>query len=194
MKLDLNCTVYYLDSFLSISEAEVLYNELVTYKKLTNKFTMTLANGELFQENFGKMMFIDEDLFVANKFPSSIWGSSIIWSNTMRTLKDKIKNTFGFTFETCVCIYYPDGNTGVDYHADLVAFGDTTNIASISLGAERTFLLKENKSKKVTEIVLKNGSLLMMGENCQNNYQHSLPLIASCKKPRINLTFRKYGY
>lgn len=194
MKLDLNCKVEYFDSFLKISESIELYNYLLTYNKLMSKFTLTLANGEQYQENYGKMMFIDRNLFDEKRFPESIWGPNQIWSDKMAFVKDRVENFTGHKFETCVCIYYPDGNTGVDYHSDQVAFGDTTNIASISISEERKFYLREKRTKKVHEILLKNGSLLMMGEGCQDLYEHALPLDSNCKKPRINLTFRKYGF
>ncbi|WP_034059379.1 alpha-ketoglutarate-dependent dioxygenase AlkB [Lacinutrix jangbogonensis] len=194
MKLDLNCSAEYFDSFLTISESMELYNDLLTFSKLTSKFTMDLSNGEQYQENYGKMMFIDRNLFEENRFPKSIWGASKIWSDKMILVKNRIESCTGHKFETCVCIYYPDGNTGVDYHSDAVAFGDTTHIASVSIGEERIFHLRENKTRKVHETRLKNGSLLIMGEGCQDRYEHALPLDSNCKKPRINLTFRKYGF
>ncbi len=183
-----------LNLFLKTPEALELFHELLTYHKLTSKFTLTLANGEQYQENYGKMMFIEGHLFEENRFPESIWGPNQIWSDKMTLVKDRIERDTGHTFETCVCIYYPDGNSGVDYHSDAPAFGDTTHIASISMGAERIFHLREKQNKKVNEMVLKNGSLLLMGEGCQDRYEHALPLDSNCKSPRINLTFRKYGF
>ncbi|MEM7086736.1 MAG: alpha-ketoglutarate-dependent dioxygenase AlkB [Bacteroidota bacterium] len=194
MKLDLNCHVEYFDSFLKITESVELYNHLLTYTQLTNKFTLALTNGENYQENYGKMMFLDKNLFEENRFPESLWGPNHIWSDKMALVRDRIKAFTGHQFETCVCIYYPDGSSGVDYHSDPVAFGDTTNIVSISVGAERIFNLREKQTGKVHETLLKNGSLLLMGEGCQDNYEHALPLDPNCKKPRINLTFRKYGF
>ncbi|KGL63803.1 alpha-ketoglutarate-dependent dioxygenase AlkB [Polaribacter sp. Hel1_85] len=194
MKLDLNCNVALFNSFLKNAEAIELYNELLTNSKLTTKFSLLIENGERFEEDYKKMMFIDQNLFGENRFPKSIWGENQVWSPKMKLVKDRIESFTGFSFETCVCIYYPDGSTGVDYHSDYPAFGDTTHIASISIGEERIFLLREKKTQKVDEILLKNGSLLIMGEGCQDKYEHALPLDSNCKKPRINLTFRKYGF
>ena len=65
-------------------------------------------------------------------------------------------------------------------------------IASLSFGAERIFKLRkyhDHKQKK--DIMLKNGSLLVMMGTTQMNWEHS---IAKEKLPlgeRINLTFRK---
>lgn len=43
-------------------------------------------------------------------------------------------------------------------------------------------------------IDLPNGSLLLMGDGCQERYEHSLPLDPGCTAPRINLTFRPFDW
>ncbi len=112
----------------------------------------------------------------------------------MFALKQKVEQYADTNFYCCVCIFYPDGNAGIDYHSDQVAFGDTSIIPSISLGEERTFNLREKQNKTVNSMVLKHGSLLIMDKGCQENYEHSLPIRKKYKNPRINLTFRKYGF
>lgn len=194
MKLNLNCSAEYVDSFLSKDESNELYQYLLTFKELTSPFTLTMANGSKYQENYGKMMFIDKILFEEQKLPAPIWGHSQVWPNRMTLIKDRVESFTGHQFETCVCIFYPDGNSGVDYHSDSFAFGDTSFIPSLSIGEERVFHLREKKTKEVHEILLKNGSLLTMGEFCQERYEHALPLDLNYTKARINLTFRKYGF
>lgn len=194
MKLDLNCQAEYFQSFLSQSEALDLYQHLITFQKLKNKFCITMQSGEKFEESFGKLMFIDQDLFEGNRFPPSIWGANEVWSDKMDGLRNRILKETGHSYETCVCIYYPDGSSGVDYHSDASAFGDTTFIPSISLGAERVFHLREKSTQIVHDMQLHNGSLLMMGDGCQELFEHALPINLNCKEPRINITFRKYGY
>ena len=139
-------------------------------------------------------MFLDKPLFDAQKLPPSLWGPNNIWSDTMAKIKKKVYEHTGLYFETCVCIHYPNGSSGVDYHSDSIAFGDTTVIASISLGAERTFHLREKATMQVHEMVLEHGSLLVMGAGCQENYEHALPEVKDCDVPRVNLTFRRFGF
>ncbi|MDN3203883.1 alpha-ketoglutarate-dependent dioxygenase AlkB [Algoriphagus sediminis] len=194
MKLDLNCEVEYIGSFLSQEESNGLLHELLKVKDLTTPFSMELASGELFQQNFGKMMFVDREIYDKKKLPSSIWGTNQVWSESMSVLKRRIEGYTGQSFATCVCIYYPDGNAGVDYHSDQVAFGDTNIIASISLGEERLFQLREKQTGKVYDLILGNGSLLVMGNGTQDRYEHALPINPTYKRPRINLTFRKFGF
>lgn len=194
MKLELNSSVEYVRSFLSKTECDALYDHLTTHSELTTMLVIETATGETFQNNYGKMMFIDKKLNDENKFPESIWGPTKIWSEEMKMVKDRVESYTGHQFKTCVCIYYPDGNSGVAYHSDLVAFGDTTLIPSLSLGEERIFKLREKETLLEHEILLNNGSLIIMGEHCQDRYEHSLPENSKYKDPRINLTFRKYGF
>ena len=81
------------------------------------------------------------------------------------------------------------------YHSDPSAYGNTDCIASVSLGAEREFLLRDQENPDETySYLLENGSLIIMGEHCQEHYEHAVPPDPTCHAPRINLTFRKFGW
>lgn len=191
-KSRLNCEINYQPAFLETDQANDLFDFLVEYYPLTD---CTLAlGGNLIKTGFGKVMFMDQDLYTSNALPQERWGRISPWCKPLVAVRDLILQHTGVLFQTCVCIYYPDGNAGVDYHSDLPAFGDTDILASISLGAERVFQLRENKTGKVCNQLLGHGSLLVMGQNCQERYEHALPRNPECNSPRINLTFRKYGY
>lgn len=193
MKLPLKCEAEYIPDFLSKSESDILYKHLISDFTLTKKNNIQLQNGHRITVDFGKIMFIDEDIFNKNLLPSSVWGDTAIWSATMRAIKEKVENYTSHKFEICVCIFYPDGNSGVDYHSDYIAFGDTSYIPSISLGEERKFILRHKHNFQEYEINLANGSMIIMGENCQELYEHSLPINPKYKNGRVNLTFRKFG-
>ncbi len=194
MKLPLNCTVEYINNFLSKSKAKNLYDELIEVYKIDQlKIKITTSEGEL-STDYGKLMFVDKVLFENNKFPEAQWGKNTIWSDSLLKIKEKIEKITGKSFNVCVCIYYPNGNSGVDFHSDYIAFGDTNLIPSLSIGEEREFHLREKKTSNIYEITLLEGSLLIMGENCQQRYEHSLPINPKYKNGRINLTFRPYGF
>ena len=92
------------------------------------------------------------------------------------------------------CIYYKDGSEGADFPGDLPAFGPTSAVASLSLGAEREFVFRSTSdAARRFSIHLSPGSLLFVGEGCQEIYEHALLRNERCDKPRLNLTFRKYG-
>lgn len=188
IQLPLNCSAIYIEDFLSKETARKLYKQLMT------EYTIAEQTLNISHSNIKKIMFVDEELHAQNTFPEEVWGKTAIWSDQLRTIKEKVEAFTGLVFGVCVCIYYPDGNSGVTYHSDFPAFGDTTTIPSLSIGAERIFYLREKESLQVHEILLQEGSMLIMGEYCQERYEHSLPINPAYTKGRINLTFRQYGY
>ena len=83
----------------------------------------------------------------------------------------------------------------MEFHSDPSAYGPTDCIASLSLGADRDFSFRsvENHSD-IHTIALASGSLLIMGEHCQDRYEHAVPRCPGCTEPRLNITFRKFGW
>ncbi len=193
MKLPLNCEVEYHSDFVNLKDANDLFIELKNIVEKTNYSPQTV-DGRSYDVNFGKIMFLDQNLLDDHKFPEEHWGPTCSWINTLKRLKEKVEKFTNQSFQVCVLIYYPDGNSGVDFHSDYVAFGDTSIIPSISLGEEREFKFREKANTTETSQLLENGSLIIMGAYCQDRYEHSLPINPKYKKGRINLTFRKYGF
>ena len=98
----------------------------------------------------------------------------------------------------CVLVnYYENGADSVNWHSDDDKWlGKNFTVPSVTLGAEREFLLRpKNNKKKITTYTLSNGSLLMMKGMTQEGFQHAVPKIKKSnpnyKKGRINLTFRR---
>lgn len=80
---------------------------------------------------------------------------------------------------------YRDGADSMAWHRDDEAgLGDS--IASLSLGAPRTFLLREEGSRRSRSLTLEHGSLLLF----DGRTRHALPKTRSAVGERINLTFR----
>ena len=100
MKLELNSSVEYVRSFLSKTECDALYDHLTTHSELTTMLVIETATGETFQNNYGKMMFIDKKLNDENKCPESIWGPTKIWSEEMKMVKDRVESYTGHQFKT----------------------------------------------------------------------------------------------
>lgn len=193
MRLPLNCTIDYIPGFLSQAEAECLFQEFAQNYRIGDCRIRYDMHGELFESDFGKITVMDKDLFAQGAFPSAIYGTTMVWPRSLLEIKAGVEARVGRSFQFCVCIYYPDGRSGVDFHSDPPAFGDTTVIPSLSLGEEREFLLKEIENGAVYSMELASGSLLVMGEHCQDRYQHCLPINERYKRPRINMTFRQYA-
>ncbi|WP_420573102.1 alpha-ketoglutarate-dependent dioxygenase AlkB [Kordia sp.] len=194
IQLPVNCSATYVEEFLSKETATKLYKLLISKYNIAEQTLKITVNDKVSHLETRKIMFVDEELYSENTFPEEIWGKTAIWPDELREIKEQVETFTGISFSTCVCIYYPDGNYGVTYHSDFPAFGDTTTIPSLSIGEERIFCLREKESLQVHDILLQEGSMFIMGENCQERYEHSLPTNPVYTKGRINLTFRQYGY
>ncbi len=113
------------------------------------------------------------------------------WTTELLELKTVAEKLSGKIFNSCLINLYHDGNEGMSWHSDdEKALGKDTVIASLSLGAERKFSFKHKKTGEKTDIILQNGSLLVMKGSTQTHWLHSLPKSVKIKHPRINLTFR----
>lgn len=117
---------------------------------------------------------------------------AIPWNKELIDLKTIIEKQCQEEFNSCLLNLYHNGNEGMAWHSDdEKTILPNSTIASLSIGAERRFLFKHKHTQQKIELTLQNGSLLLMKENTQNYWWHSLPKSAKIKSPRINLTFRK---
>ena len=114
------------------------------------------------------------------------------WTLPLQKIKSLVENICETYFTTVLLNYYRDGNDGNGWHADNEKeLGINPIIASLSLGAERNFQLKHNlDSSQKKNIVLENGSLLLMKGTTQHFWKHQVPKTAKTIGSRINLTFR----
>jgi alkylated DNA repair dioxygenase AlkB len=94
-------------------------------------------------------------------------------------------------YNAVLCNLYRDGQDSVGLHADdEPEMGPI--IASVSLGAERRFRLRERRTGSIVfSEPLPRGSLLIMAGNTQKNFRHDVPKEPAVTQPRINLTFRR---
>lgn len=194
MKLPVECQVDYHKGFVSASQSSEIFDWIYANCQVSDGDNIAMADGTVNKTDIGKCMFVDQDLTDFSVFQEE-HGRRIEWPPVLISLRDKIESFTGVEFGVCVCIYYSSGEVGLGFHSDLPAFGATSLIPSISLGEKRTLVLrKRSDPSDECKIELSNGDLLIMGERCQEDYEHSVPADNNCKKPRINLTFRPFGY
>jgi alkylated DNA repair dioxygenase AlkB len=94
-------------------------------------------------------------------------------------------------FNSVLLNYYRSGRDSIYWHSDdEPELGKNPTIASISLGATRTFHLRHKITKELIQIPLTHGTLLIMAGEIQHKWEHSIPKEPTIRKPRINLTFR----
>jgi alkylated DNA repair dioxygenase AlkB len=118
------------------------------------------------------------------------------WPRALATLRDRIEVSTACAFNAVLANGYRDGADSMGWHSDdEPELGPQPCIASLSLGAERVFLLRPRTpsaagKRSSTRLLLAHGSLLLMRRESQARYQHCLPKTRRPVGPRINLTFR----
>ncbi|TVU00222.1 hypothetical protein EJB05_54330, partial [Eragrostis curvula] len=135
------------------------------------------------------------------------WDDFPVLKDILKVVHEALPGSY---FNSLLLNRYKTGSDYVSWHADdEPLYGPTPEIASVSLGCEREFLLRKKPTKlqvvsgsgectkrlKVTQqqhsFLLKHGSLLVMKGYTQRDWQHSVPKRAKASSPRINLTFRR---
>jgi alkylated DNA repair dioxygenase AlkB len=119
------------------------------------------------------------------------------WSPIVTTIRQQIITATGSPFNSLLLNYYRNGTDAMGWHADDEAELDPlAAIASLSLGASRTFRFKpkarscEPGSQKTISIELNHGDLLIMDYPTQQHWLHAIPRRLRIKEARLNLTFR----
>ena len=94
-------------------------------------------------------------------------------------------------FNSYLLNYYRTSKDRIGLHSDSEkGLGDNPIVASISLGATRTFILKENRTGKTFKIPLVHNTVMLMGDKSQINYRHGIDEEKG-KEPRVSITFRR---
>lgn len=119
---------------------------------------------------------------------ASLCGKSL--HPVIESMRHWLNLRYATAFDSTTVALYRDGRDSVAWHADYVAPGQSmTIVATVSLGAPRTFLLRHKGGGSSQTLSLGRGDLMVMGGSCQRLYQHALPE-ASQAGPRIALMFR----
>lgn len=115
------------------------------------------------------------------------------WTPTLLDIKLQIEALVDLEFNSVLLNYYRDQNDSMGMHSDNEReLGPQPAIASLSLGEERSFLLKHKSRKdlKTVKLALPAGSLLLMQGDTQKYWRHGINKERQFCGPRINLTFR----
>jgi len=117
------------------------------------------------------------------------------WPPMLQSIRARLARELGVAFNSVLANLYRSGADSMGWHSDDEReLGATPVIASLSLGAERRFLLRHRREpERKLAIALGPGSLLVMSGDTQRHYRHSLPRTRRVVGERINLTFRVVG-
>ncbi|MGA6121735.1 alpha-ketoglutarate-dependent dioxygenase AlkB family protein [Sphingobacterium anhuiense] len=114
------------------------------------------------------------------------------WTQELLDIKEAIEKISGEHFNSALLNLYRDGNDSVGWHRDNEkSLGVNPVIGSVSFGESREFSLKHYKDKKLRiKVMLDSGSFLLMKEETQHNWLHSIQKNPAIIEPRINIIFR----
>lgn len=114
------------------------------------------------------------------------------WTPRLSSLRTAVEREAGAVFNSVLLNRYRDGQDAMGWHADdEVELGQQPVIASVSLGATRRMRFRHRTRRDLTaEVMLRNGSLLVMAGTTQQYWQHAVPRTRTVHEERINLTFR----
>ena len=121
---------------------------------------------------------------------SGIRNVPLPWTAELSEIKACIEAATRLTFNAVLLNLYRSGTDSMGWHADDERDMSPT-IASVSLGASRTFQLRRKSPPgDVVSMRLTSGNLLVMTGETQRRWQHRVPKEAAAGE-RINLTFRR---
>ena len=185
--------IYYEEDFLAPGEAAQFFDALL--KKCTWKRHKT---------SFGSPVPRDEAYYgdaETHYTYSRREYQPLPWLPELLTLKSRVEKATpaaayansslpALGYNAVLCNLYRDGNDSVGLHADAEPEMGPV-IASLSLGATRTFSLRAKGGAVAFSERLPGGSLLIMAGQTQKNFKHEVPKEPRVRQPRINLTFRR---
>ncbi|CAF0962713.1 unnamed protein product [Adineta steineri] len=111
----------------------------------------------------------------------------------LNELKERVEQATDVKYNFVLVNFYANGQDSISYHSDDEHWlGDQPCIASLSLGAERDFYMKNKTNDNLKQnFVLSSGDLIVMRGKTQHAWFHAVPKRISQLSGRINITFRR---
>ncbi|HSF57165.1 MAG TPA: alpha-ketoglutarate-dependent dioxygenase AlkB [Candidatus Binatia bacterium] len=125
---------------------------------------------------------------------SGIQLTPLPWTGTLSDIKKRVEAAAGTNFNSVLVNYYRDHRDSMGLHSDdEPELGERPILASLSLGEDRTFILKHKRDNGLKPVRLKlaSGSLLLMKGDTQRYWKHGIDKEIRPCGPRVNLTFRR---
>ncbi|SNT16379.1 DNA-N1-methyladenine dioxygenase [Noviherbaspirillum humi] len=118
------------------------------------------------------------------------------WSPTLARIRQQVEAASGHAYNSVLLNLYRNEADAMGWHSDSEPeLGPDPAIASLSLGATRSFRLRHARRRDLRplSLALSHGSLLLMESGVQRFWRHAVPRESAPCGPRINLTFRWIG-
>ena len=124
------------------------------------------------------------------KYNGNITDEEIPIIDCVKEIMEEVNTKCNCNFNTCVANYYEDGDAYISMHDDGEQHSE--NIASVSYGDARSFIVKNKNNDKKYKFQLSDHCMLMMkGNTFQKLWKHGINKEKN-KNERVSLTFRKY--
>ena len=127
------------------------------------------------------------DVVALYKFPGFQYASMLKYHHVsdpaaarFRPLFDVLANDITFnggahTFTQAIATRYFNGRDNIKWHSDkMVSIAEESIIFDVSLGATRTFLMKDKTTGSVETVVMASGSAIAMTTACNESHQHAV--------------------
>ena len=179
--------ISYFPDFLNKSKSDILY------KKFLGNIPWQKYKIKIFGKTYDQPRLTSFHSIGNKKYNYSQIGiKNNIMTKDLSSLLNQIHDKTNYRFNSVLLNLYRDGMDSNGWHSDNEPeLGDNPKIASITLGEERFFHIKhKNKKNLKYKILLKHGSLLLMGDKSQTDWLHQVPKTKKKINPRINLTYR----
>ena len=164
--------VYYLPELPLAQTAEAVMNQLID--SVPWRAENIVVWGTTFRQPRLTAWYGDNG---ANYTYSGIHLDPLPWKNSLIDIKTRVETIAGTDFNSVLLNYYRDHRDSVAFHSDdEPELGHRPIIASISLGEERTFVLKHKTKRDLKSVRLKlaSGSLLLMKGETQHCWKHGI--------------------
>jgi alkylated DNA repair dioxygenase AlkB len=172
-------------SFISDNSCKKLQESIMTYGKFPHPH---ITKKGILSKRRNKIIYGDIPFYKINYKGIEINTKVYPWSDlpVLQTIRDKITELTGQSYEVCVIQLYNSGEVGIDPHRDKEMKSGTI-IASLSLGTTR--IMRFDRGHQHLEIELSAGTLCLLQPPTNDYWLHSIPKDSSTGT-RLSLVFR----
>jgi alkylated DNA repair dioxygenase AlkB len=110
----------------------------------------------------------------------------------LREMCELLSARYDIGFDSVWVNLYRDGHDSVAWHGDRNRHAMTRPmVATVSLGARRKFQLRRRGTSRIEHVLMPGvGDLVVMGGECQNEWEHTVPKTARYVGARMSVTIR----
>lgn len=152
------------------------------------KITMFNKESDVprFQQSYGRSYYFSGLMHEADPIP-----------DLLKPILEKVNNMGYGIFNQILLNWYANGHMYIASHADKMdQMVKDSVIVSISIGATRTFRIRDMNKNIIKDYSLKSGDVVVMGGKMQEQFKHEIVKISGKKGlkvgRRINITFRQF--